>query len=104
VTTDPQTSLLRRVSVAVLVAPIRFYQLFLGPLIPPACRFEPTCSVYAIEALRVHGALKGSLLTLRRLSRCHPIRWLGGSAGFDPVPPPDDANRHSGLHECAHHH
>jgi putative membrane protein insertion efficiency factor len=85
--TDPQTSLLRRASVAVLVAPIRFYQLFLGPLIPPACRFEPTCSVYAIEALRMHGALKGSLLTMRRLLRCHPIRWLGGSAGFDPVPP-----------------
>lgn len=101
--TDSGPSLLRRASVAVLVAPIRFYQLFLGPLIPPACRFEPTCSVYAIEALRTHGALKGSWLTIKRLSRCHPIRWLGGSAGFDPVPPRDDAS-HSGMHECAHHH
>ncbi|HEX3674061.1 MAG TPA: membrane protein insertion efficiency factor YidD [Rhizomicrobium sp.] len=91
-----------------LVAPIRFYQLFLGPLFPPACRFEPTCSVYAIEALRTHGAWKGSLLTLRRLSRCHPIRWLGGSAGFDPVPPAGDAKAvrlgEGGLHECTHHH
>jgi putative membrane protein insertion efficiency factor len=97
----------------VLVAPIRFYQLFLGPLLPPACRFEPTCSVYAIEALRTHGALKGTALTLRRLSRCHPIRFLGGSAGFDPVPPasPSDEAKavhrslgERGLHECTHHH
>jgi putative membrane protein insertion efficiency factor len=101
---DPQTSLLRRASVAALIAPIRFYQLFLGPLIPPACRFEPTCSVYAIEALRTHGALKGSWLTLRRLARCHPIHWLGGSAGFDPVPPASSASRGGALHECAHHH
>ena len=79
--TDSKPSLLRRASVAVLVAPIRFYQLFLGPLIPPSCRFEPTCSVYAIEALRTHGARKGSLLTIRRLLRCHPLH----SGGFDPV-------------------
>ncbi|GAA0549838.1 putative membrane protein insertion efficiency factor [Rhizomicrobium palustre] len=77
----------RRIAVALLIAPIRFYRYFISPMFPPACRFTPTCSQYAIEALRVHGPLKGLYLTARRLSRCHPIRWLGGSHGFDPVPP-----------------
>jgi putative membrane protein insertion efficiency factor len=78
----------RSVAVAALVAPIRFYRRFLSPLLPPSCRFTPTCSQYAIEALEVHGPLKGLALTMRRLSHCHPIKWLGGSEGFDPVPPP----------------
>ena len=74
-------------AVTALTAPIRFYRRFISPLFPPACRFEPSCSRYAIEAIETHGALKGSGLALRRLSRCHPISWLGGSSGFDPVPP-----------------
>ena len=69
-----------------VAAPIRFYRRFLSPLLPPTCRFTPTCSAYALEAIAEHGALKGLLLTLRRLSRCHPITFLGGSSGFDPVP------------------
>jgi len=77
----------RGIAVKVLVAPIRFYRLFISPLFPPACRFEPSCSRYAIEAIETHGPLKGLGLALRRLSRCHPITWLGGSSGFDPVPP-----------------
>ena len=77
----------RRIAVKVLVAPIRFYRLFISPLFPPACRFEPSCSRYAIEAIETHGPLKGLALALRRLSRCNPISWLGGSSGFDPVPP-----------------
>jgi len=56
-------------------------------MLPPACRFTPTCSVYAMEAIRTHGAARGALLAARRLLRCHPITWLGGSSGFDPVPP-----------------
>ena len=68
-------------------APIRFYRRFLSPLKPPTCRFTPSCSEYALEAIAQHGALKGMVLTLRRLARCHPITWLGGSSGFDPVPP-----------------
>ena len=72
---------------AVLIAPIRFYRLFVSPLFPPACRFQPTCSQYAIEAIERHGPLKGLGLALRRLGRCHPITWLGGSSGYDPVPP-----------------
>jgi len=77
----------RGIATAVLIAPIRVYRRYLSPLFPPACRFQPTCSQYAIEAIEVHGPLKGLGLALRRLSRCHPISWLGGSSGFDPVPP-----------------
>ncbi len=77
----------RGIAVTVLTAPIRFYRLFISPLFPPACRFEPTCSRYAIEAIETHGPFKGIGLAVRRLSRCHPITWLGGSSGFDPVPP-----------------
>lgn len=53
---------------------------------PPACRFQPTCSAYALEALREHGPVKGLMLAARRLARCHPVPWLGGGSGFDPVP------------------
>ncbi|MEI9990753.1 MAG: membrane protein insertion efficiency factor YidD [Rhizomicrobium sp.] len=77
----------RGVAASVLIAPIRFYRAFVSPFFPPACRFQPTCSQYAIEAIQTHGALKGAGLALRRLARCHPISWLGGSSGFDPVPP-----------------
>ncbi len=62
---------------------IRGYQLFISPLLGPRCRFYPTCSHYALEALEIHGALKGSWLALRRVLRCHP--WHPG--GLDPVPP-----------------
>lgn len=77
----------RGAAVATLVAPIRLYRAFISPFFPPACRYQPTCSQYAIEALHVHGPLKGLALAGRRILRCHPIAWLGGSQGFDPVPP-----------------
>jgi putative membrane protein insertion efficiency factor len=67
--------------------PIRLYRLLLSPLLPPSCRFTPSCSCYALEALETHGATKGLYLAARRLLRCHPISWLGGAQGFDPVPP-----------------
>ena len=78
---------LREGSSAVLIAPIRFYRRFVSPLLPPSCRFSPTCSQYAIEAIRLHGPAKGLALAVRRLLRCHPLTWLGGSSGYDPVPP-----------------
>jgi putative membrane protein insertion efficiency factor len=77
---------LRRVAVAILSAPIRAYRYLLSPVMPPACRFHPSCSAYALEALSAHGPFKGSWLALRRLARCHPITWLGGGSGYDPVP------------------
>jgi len=77
----------RRAAVATLRAPIHAYRYLISPMLPRTCRFHPSCSEYALEALEVHGPLRGSWLALRRLSRCHPIKWLGGSSGIDPVPP-----------------
>jgi uncharacterized protein len=77
---------MRKLAIAMLAAPIRVYRAVISPLMPNACRFTPSCSVYALEALHSHGPVKGVWLTIRRLSRCHPITWLGGSSGFDPVP------------------
>ncbi|MGH3764451.1 MAG: membrane protein insertion efficiency factor YidD [Pseudonocardiaceae bacterium] len=67
----------------ILVSVLRFYRRWISPALPPTCRFSPSCSAYAIEALTVHGALRGSWLTVRRLLRCQP--WHPG--GVDPVPP-----------------
>lgn len=65
-----------------LIAPIRLYQLAISPLLPRSCRFRPSCSHYAVEALARHGPVKGGWLAVRRIARCHP--W--GGAGYDPVP------------------
>jgi hypothetical protein len=75
------------VALVLLKGPIYFYRWFIGPLLPNVCRFTPSCSTYALEALDVHGPWKGTGLALRRLLRCQPFTWLGGSSGFDPVPP-----------------
>lgn len=77
----------RRPLAWLLAQPVRFYRRFLSPLKPPTCRFQPTCSQYAIEALARHGALKGGWLATRRICRCHP--W--GGHGWDPVPDDDRA-------------
>lgn len=61
---------------------IQFYQHYISPLTPPACRFTPTCSQYTLEAIQKYGALKGSWLGIKRICRCHP--W--GGSGYDPVP------------------
>lgn len=73
---------LRKAIVMLLLLPIRFYQTAISPLTPPSCRFVPTCSEYAKEAITKHGPAKGLWLALRRLLRCHP--W--GGSGYDPVP------------------
>ena len=75
---------LRRFLILLLQAPIRAYRRILSPLLPRACRFHPSCSVYALEALEVHGPLKGLLLTAWRLARCQPF----ARGGMDPVPVP----------------
>ena len=64
------------------ILPVKAYQWFISPLLPPSCRYQPSCSAYAITALSRYGALRGSWLALRRLLRCHP--W--GGSGHDPVP------------------
>jgi putative membrane protein insertion efficiency factor len=67
---------------SLLILLVRAYQLFLGPLLPSACRYHPTCSAYAIEALERHGAWRGLILAIRRIGRCHPFH----AGGYDPVP------------------
>jgi hypothetical protein len=65
-----------------LILGVRAYQVSLGPLLPASCRYYPTCSAYAIEALERHGAVRGAWLSVRRILRCHPFR----AGGYDPVP------------------
>ncbi|HKB32181.1 MAG TPA: membrane protein insertion efficiency factor YidD [Streptosporangiaceae bacterium] len=65
-----------------LMRPITVYRRLIGPLLAPRCRFEPSCSTYALEALRRHGALRGTWLAVRRIGRCHPFH----RGGYDPVP------------------
>ena len=65
----------------IVIFVVRAYRLLLSPYLPPSCRYQPTCSQYAEEALDKYGALKGGMITLKRISRCHP--W--GGSGYDPL-------------------
>lgn len=73
----------KRVMRRVMQAPIHVYRKVISPLKPPTCRFYPTCSAYALEAIEKHGAAKGGWLAIKRIARCHPFH----PGGFDPVPP-----------------
>lgn len=67
---------------ALLLVALRFYRRAISPMLPPACRFQPTCSRYAIEAIETHGAVRGSWLATKRIAKCHPFH----PGGYDPVP------------------
>lgn len=84
-----------KIAATMMRGAIRFYQLFISPLIPGHCRYWPSCSAYGMTAIARHGALKGGWLTFRRILRCHP--W--GGWGFDPVPEaaPHDGCSHAGA-------
>jgi putative membrane protein insertion efficiency factor len=73
-----------RLLAQLLALPVRLYRWILSPILPPSCRFHPSCSAYALEALELHGPLCGGLLAARRLARCHPFH----PGGHDPVPRP----------------
>ncbi|MBR6749751.1 MAG: membrane protein insertion efficiency factor YidD [Bacteroidaceae bacterium] len=73
---------MKKIVSQLLLLPIYFYRNCISPLLPPTCRYTPTCSQYAIEAIKKHGPLKGLWLTIKRICRCHP--W--GGSGYDPVP------------------
>ena len=64
---------------------IKGYKFLISPLLGDSCRYMPSCSEYSIEALKTFGLIKGSLLSLKRILSCHPIKFLGGGGGFDPV-------------------
>lgn len=74
---------MKKILTELLLLPIKFYRGAISPHLPPACRYTPTCSRYAMEAISVHGPLRGTWLAIKRICRCHP--W--GGSGYDPVPP-----------------
>ncbi len=74
--------MIRKLLTKILLLPIYFYRGYISPLIPPSCRFTPTCSQYAMEAIQKYGPFKGLYLAVRRILKCHP--W--GGSGYDPVP------------------
>ncbi|WP_136479923.1 membrane protein insertion efficiency factor YidD [Cognatitamlana onchidii] len=74
--------MIKKLVIAPFLFLIRIYQMFISPLTPATCRFQPTCSHYSKEALKKHGLLKGGWLTIKRIFSCHP--W--GGSGYDPVP------------------
>jgi len=83
----------------IVALPVRAYRILLSPWVGHGCRYQPTCSAYAIEALETHGAIKGTILAVRRVGRCHP---LGGS-GYDPVPGTEAETQPHNL-ACGHDH
>ncbi len=73
---------MRSVMIAIIAFPIKLYRKFISPLFPPSCRFYPTCSTYALQALDKYGPLKGLYLSIKRISKCHPFH----PGGYDPLP------------------
>jgi len=69
-----------------LIILIKTYQYIISPLLHPSCRYMPTCSEYFIKALKIHGVMRGTPIGLKRIMSCHPIKFLGGGSGYDPVP------------------
>ena len=70
----------------ILISIIKFYKYFISPYIGPNCRYMPTCSNYFMDCIKLNGVFKGYTLGIKRILRCHPIKFLGGGYGFDPAP------------------
>jgi putative membrane protein insertion efficiency factor len=81
--------ILKKILIFPLVILVRFYQIAISPYTPSSCRYQPTCSHYTVEALKVHGLFKGGLMSIKRIGSCHP--W--GGSGYDPVPPKEEKNK-----------
>ena len=74
-----------KIIITILIKLIKGYKFLISPLLGNSCRYLPTCSDYCIEALKSYGLFKGSYMSLKRIFSCHPIKFLGGGEGFDPV-------------------
>ena len=70
----------------ILIILIKGYQIIISPFLGESCRYLPTCSEYFIQSLKIHGIIQGSLIGIKRIVSCHPIKILGGGSGYDPVP------------------
>lgn len=81
--------ILQKLTIGIVLLPIHFYRVAISPLLPSSCRYTPTCSAYAIEAIKRHGVLRGGYLATKRILRCQP--W--GGYGYDPVPEKMDCKR-----------
>ena len=77
---------INKIFIIIPIMLIQLYRLVVSPLLGANCRFTPTCSEYAKEAIEEHGLIKGTFLSMKRITKCHPIKLLGGSEGYDPVP------------------
>ena len=88
---------LKKILSRFLIGLVYIYQYVISPVIGPRCRFHPTCSSYMIEAIQVHGPIKGTWMGIKRLSRCHPYN----DGGYDPVPPGEEK---CASHQCKHQH
>ncbi|WNJ19407.1 membrane protein insertion efficiency factor YidD [Pontibacter sp. G13] len=89
--------IIKRIISLLFLGIIRFYQYAISPLFPPTCRYTPTCSHYAAEAIRKHGPFRGGWLAIKRISSCHP--W--GGSGYDPVPDPHHVHKGQDSQESA---
>jgi len=78
--------LITRIINGCLILLIKFYKYFISPYFSSSCRYLPTCSEYFIDSLKLNGTFKGTILGIKRILRCHPIKILGGNSGFDPAP------------------
>lgn len=83
--------LIRNILVQLLLLPVYFYRFAISPMLPPTCRYTPTCSRYTIEALKKHGPIKGTFLAAKRIVSCNP--W--GGSGYDPVPEPKSKKKNN---------
>ena len=70
----------------ILIILIKGYEIIVSPFLRPSCRYMPTCSEYFIESLKIHGIIRGISIGIKRIISCHPIKFLGGGSGYDPVP------------------
>ena len=91
---QPQPAIVMHLLRQIYTLPIHFYRLFISPVLGPHCRYQPTCSSYAIEAVERFGIFKGTWMAMRRVSRCHP--WHEG--GYDPVPELESDHKHKHEH------